>query len=254
MPANIAIGAFVFGAILLLLALSSGGFKIFGAEMSAAEGRATRVVAGLCGISLLIFGAWQSLRQEPPVVAAGAAIVPPTQAPGSGMQKPVSPPDQAIAPAANANAPKSDVSMPVGNFSDGEDSVQIAEIFPSPGTVFHRGQPQTFHIRVKYSLVSVDSGILSISVAQIRESSLQCAGKDGQLTDAAQIPISRGVHTTDIVVTWSGDSEQATKNHVDMRGYLRFVPMFWQGGEGKGRGERIKVFEGYEAICMRFES
>ena len=57
MPANIALGAFIVGAILLLLAVSHGGFKIFGAEMSGAEGRAPRIVAGLCGALLLGFGA-----------------------------------------------------------------------------------------------------------------------------------------------------------------------------------------------------
>ena len=64
MPANIALGAFIVGAILLLLAVSHGGFKIFGAEMSGAEGRAPRIVAGLCGALLLGFGAWQSTRSR----------------------------------------------------------------------------------------------------------------------------------------------------------------------------------------------
>jgi hypothetical protein len=72
------------------------------------------------------------------------------------------------------------------------DSVQILDISPPPGSQLTRGSPQVFNIKVTYSLQSTDTGILSMSVAQIRESALQCAGKSGQLTDATEVPMNEG--------------------------------------------------------------
>jgi hypothetical protein len=43
MPENLAIGAFVLGSVLLLVSLLSGGFKLFGAEVSGTTGRIGRV-------------------------------------------------------------------------------------------------------------------------------------------------------------------------------------------------------------------
>ncbi len=53
MPQTIETGAFAFGAILLLLALVSGGFKIFGAEVSGAANTLGRVLAFVLGLSLI---------------------------------------------------------------------------------------------------------------------------------------------------------------------------------------------------------
>jgi hypothetical protein len=65
MPQNITIAAFVFGAVLLLIALLGGGFKIFGAEVSGNTGRGQRVVAGIAGIVLIIVGLVGSLNKAP---------------------------------------------------------------------------------------------------------------------------------------------------------------------------------------------
>ena len=54
MPENITIGAFVFGAISVLIALLGGRFKIFGAEAPRVARRTVRWVAGLAD-SVLIF-------------------------------------------------------------------------------------------------------------------------------------------------------------------------------------------------------
>jgi len=56
MPQNVTIGAFVFGAVLVLIALLTGGFKIFGVEISGTTGRLQRIIAGVLGILLIIVG------------------------------------------------------------------------------------------------------------------------------------------------------------------------------------------------------
>ena len=56
MPQSITIAAFVFGAVLLLIALLGGGFKIFGAEVSGKAGAFGRPVAGVAGVILVLLG------------------------------------------------------------------------------------------------------------------------------------------------------------------------------------------------------
>lgn len=59
-PQSITIAAFVFGAVLLLIALLGGGFKIFGAEVSGKAGAFGRPVAGITGMVLLMVGLFGS--------------------------------------------------------------------------------------------------------------------------------------------------------------------------------------------------
>lgn len=141
--------------------------------------------------------------------------------------------------------------LPAGVISDNEDSVQILDIHPPPSSFLQRGQSHTFNMKLQYSLQSTDVAILSVSVAQIRENPAGCADRSGQLTDATQVEIKRGKRTVDVALTWSGDTGAATRGHIDMKGYLGFVLMFWREAGG-GRGERIRLFEGYEGVCMRF--
>ena len=56
MPQSMAIGAFVLGAVLLLISLVRGGFKIFGAEISGTAGFLGRPVAFVIGIILIVTG------------------------------------------------------------------------------------------------------------------------------------------------------------------------------------------------------
>ncbi len=56
MPPSITIAAFVLGAVLILIALLGGGFKIFGAEVTGKTGWVGRVVAGLAGTILIAVG------------------------------------------------------------------------------------------------------------------------------------------------------------------------------------------------------
>jgi hypothetical protein len=65
MPQNITIAAFVFGAVLILIALLSGGFKIFGVEVSGTTGKLGRIVAGAAGTFFLIVGLYGSFDTPP---------------------------------------------------------------------------------------------------------------------------------------------------------------------------------------------
>ncbi len=56
MPESITIGAFVLGAVLLLLALAGGSFKIFAAEVSGRAGKLARTLAFVLGVGLVTFG------------------------------------------------------------------------------------------------------------------------------------------------------------------------------------------------------
>jgi len=56
MPPNITLAAFVFGAVLLLIGLVGGKFKIFGAEVSGTAGRAGRWFATTAGTLLVLVG------------------------------------------------------------------------------------------------------------------------------------------------------------------------------------------------------
>ena len=59
LPQSIAIAAFVFGAILLLIALLGGGFKLFGAEIEEKAQKWTRVSAGCIGVLFILLGIGQ---------------------------------------------------------------------------------------------------------------------------------------------------------------------------------------------------
>lgn len=60
MPENIAVAAFVVGAVMLLISIVGGKFKIFGAEVSTMAGTTGRVLAGVLGTMLIGFGLYNS--------------------------------------------------------------------------------------------------------------------------------------------------------------------------------------------------
>ena len=258
MPQNILLAAFVFGAVLLLLAFSSGDVKLFRAEMSGAGGRGARLLARVAGAILVGVGLWLSTPAQPDFKsgsqeAAGRSTnvgsTPATQTPTDKSQADHSTNGGAIPPT-QTPADKPKAVLPAGFISDNKDSVQILDVSPAPGSYLRRGEPRVFKMKVAYNLKSADVAILSMSVAQIRESQAGCAGP-GHLPDATTVEIKRGRHLVDIALEWSGDSGKASKGNVDMKGYLRFVPMFWRNVAGV-RGKRIRVFEGYEGVCLRF--
>lgn len=66
MPQSLSIAAFVFGAVLVLLSLVVGKFKLFGAEVEGTVSKASRVIAFLFGIFLIARGL--NLGADPPAV------------------------------------------------------------------------------------------------------------------------------------------------------------------------------------------
>jgi hypothetical protein len=56
MDSPLAIAVFGFGAVLLLIAVLNGSFKIYGAEISGSAGVVGRIVAGILGLVLIAFG------------------------------------------------------------------------------------------------------------------------------------------------------------------------------------------------------
>jgi hypothetical protein len=64
LPQSITIAAFVFGAVLLLIAIMGGGFKLFGAEVAGKAGILMRLVAGTLGLLLILFGIFGSAERN----------------------------------------------------------------------------------------------------------------------------------------------------------------------------------------------
>jgi hypothetical protein len=131
------------------------------------------------------------------------------------------------------------------------DSVQLVSVSPEPGAPLKRGGPVPFEMLVDYNLASVDSAILSVSVAELPASGAQCQGTGGELSDAVEKPIVRGKHQVKVLLTWSGDMGAATKGRVYGKGFLTFVPMFWANVDGH-RAARINFFGKTTSYCYEF--
>ncbi len=98
MPQTLSIGILVLGAVMLLLALAGGGFKIFGQEAPAAAGRTARVIALVIGVGLVGFSLWHFSDGDGS--ASKAASRPPPSASGPQGQAAL-----IQAPAATTSAP-----------------------------------------------------------------------------------------------------------------------------------------------------
>jgi hypothetical protein len=82
MSPSIMTAAFVLGAVLLLIAILRGSFKIFGAEVDGSAGRFGRIFAGFLGLILVCIGLFGSLYKsplQPSTVPPPAANTTPTQ-------------------------------------------------------------------------------------------------------------------------------------------------------------------------------
>ena len=64
MPENITIAAFILGAVMLLIAIIGGKFKIFGAEVTPTVGSTGRIFAGVIGSLLVAIGLYSSLPTD----------------------------------------------------------------------------------------------------------------------------------------------------------------------------------------------
>lgn len=87
MPQSLSIGAFAFGAVLILLSLGIGKFKLFGAEVEGKVGRVARVIALLFGVLLVLTGL--SLNYERG--SEPRAVDPPPNTKNPGYVPPVTP-------------------------------------------------------------------------------------------------------------------------------------------------------------------
>jgi hypothetical protein len=109
MPQSLSIAAFVFGAVLVLLSLVVGKFKLFGAEIDGTVSKASRVIAFLFGIFLIARGLDLGANQQPvpapaqqqakvaePQAVDDDSDVAPEKAAPPKAKKPVSKPQPAI--------------------------------------------------------------------------------------------------------------------------------------------------------------
>ena len=114
MPQSMTIGAFVLGAVLLLISLVRGGFKIFGAEVSGTAGFLGRPIAFVIGITLIVTGFYFQYgsttgNSPPPLPSASAA---------AAQDTPVPPPQLIPKPSARANAPADPPPEPVKRLAE----------------------------------------------------------------------------------------------------------------------------------------
>ena len=104
MPENIKIGAFVFGAILVLIAILGGNFKLFGAEVAATiSNRFLRFVAFALGAIFLVIATYPSNSGESPIIK-GTSSPQPTRSsqPSPSPSKP--PPSITLTPSPSSSS------------------------------------------------------------------------------------------------------------------------------------------------------
>lgn len=187
MPATVQIGMLVIGAVLLLIALLSGNFKIFGVEIAEKlESRPLRVFAGALGLLMIGFAvASEAIDSNEPTTQLATDASPslsPEQPPGSS-QSPQQPP---LPGSQLPSSPELTVDNVASNIGDGswrwtvflqgpeealaqvdcvEYSLHAATFSPSVYNVCERGNSQyafglsatgwgTFEVGVRISLKS----------------------------------------------------------------------------------------------------
>jgi hypothetical protein len=98
MPQTITIAAFVFGAVLVLIALIGGRFKIFGAEVSEVVGRTARVIAAVAGIVFIGIGLYGPFTDKQQVRDSRKEETPAPVPVPKPAPPPVPPPTEQISP------------------------------------------------------------------------------------------------------------------------------------------------------------
>lgn len=103
MPQSLAIGSFVLGGVLLLIAVVGGRFKLFGAQVEGSAGPFARLFAGLFGLVLLAAGFGSELAKptsaDPQPPPGGTQFLPRAagDSPGVGRSPAPAPPPAARA-------------------------------------------------------------------------------------------------------------------------------------------------------------
>jgi hypothetical protein len=103
MPENLPLALVIVGAILLLIALLGGQFKLFGAEVPGTVGRASRWMSGLAGVILLAAGVYVGSGVMKPLPSTEPPSTQPPPAQPRSAQPAHQPPE--IRPPARASNP-----------------------------------------------------------------------------------------------------------------------------------------------------
>jgi hypothetical protein len=151
MSPGITTAAFVLGAVLLLIAILHGGFKIFGAEVDGTAGRFGRILAGLLGVILIGIGLFNSVSR-------------PLSQPASGSEKTASD-GSSLGAATSTSTPQSQTQpgKAEANQSQSEQTVNIAGTWhDAEGNEFQISQHgNEFTIRITaMSYEASSSGVL----------------------------------------------------------------------------------------------
>jgi len=109
-PGSITVAAFVFGALLMLVAILGGGFKVFGAEVSGTVGTPLRVVAGVLGTGVLLGVLYPTFQANNPLGSNPESTVS-----SASNESPSNEPELKT----NYYADELSASMDVGNAGDG---------------------------------------------------------------------------------------------------------------------------------------
>ena len=126
------------------------------------------------------------------------------------------------------------------------DNVYISSVSPSLGTVLKSGQPVDFEFRLHYNLVSSDQAALSVSIAQMADSTEKCRSQSGQLIDPNYVIIDRGEGDVSLQVTWHGGDNG--KGEITTAGYLAPAPSLLK----TDLTDRIFYFWVFEDYCYPF--
>jgi hypothetical protein len=181
MPQSLSIAAFVFGAVLVLLSLVVGKFKLFGAEVEGTVSKASRVIAFLFGIFLIARGLNLGADQQPAPAPAQQ------QAKAAQPQPAVDDSDATPEKAAPPKA-KKPVSMPVPAIV--AESVDTPAPIPtpeSPARALEAFLPGVWRARV----ADPNTGLISESTLRFWSNG-SFSGTDSALVNGRPMTLRRG--------------------------------------------------------------
>jgi hypothetical protein len=85
------------------------------------------------------------------------------------------------------------------------DSFKIISASPSPDKQLPT-RPTTFHVKVRYTLRSVDHATLAVFAERFRNTPPGCQSSAHHTEGGEQIPVTKGTHEVDVSLTWRAES------------------------------------------------